>query len=68
MVFVSNGFAVGSFGYDAMTLITGLTILACVASFVVLLVFEVYRAVKYAAVHDLAREAEVGCLVYCRAA
>jgi hypothetical protein len=47
MVFASKGILKGSIGYDVLTSITAIIIVASTLSFVCLLVFEVYRSLKY---------------------
>jgi hypothetical protein len=46
MVFTSRGFRPGSMGHTLLTVVAALVIVAAVASFVVLLCFEVYRSIK----------------------
>ncbi len=58
MVFSADGFSRGSTGYDPLTaLVSGILIVAT-ATFAVLLAFEVYRSVKFAEAHALARQLE----------
>ncbi len=59
MVFVSQGFAIGSDGYSAVTACVATVIVVSTSSFVVFVAFEVYRAVKFAALHERTRELEL---------
>ncbi len=58
MVFSSGGFTRGSTGYTLMTIAVAATILGSTGVFLVLLIFEIYRSVKFAHAHVLARQAE----------
>ncbi len=59
MVFSSDGFTPGSFGYDTLAAITSIIILTSSASFGLLLTFEVYRSLKMTSLDLYAREVEV---------
>ena len=58
MIFTSKGFGPGSTGYNLSVAVTatGSAIIVSTSVFLALLVFEVYRSVKYAAIHDVARQ------------
>jgi hypothetical protein len=56
MVFTSKGFGPGSTGYNLSVAVTASAIIVSTFVFLALLVFEVYRSVKYAAIHDVARQ------------
>lgn len=58
MVFNSTAFSKGSVGYVFMTVVVVIIIIGTVLSFVALILFEVYRAIRYANVHAAAREME----------
>jgi hypothetical protein len=58
MVFSADGFTPGSTGYNLLTALVSATIVIATATFTVLLAFEVYRSVKYAEAHALARQVE----------
>jgi hypothetical protein len=58
MVFSSGGFARGTTGYTLMTIAVAVTIIGATGAFLVLLTFEVYRSVKFAQAHVLARRVE----------
>ena len=59
LVFTSNGFQPGSIGYTALTAVTVAIITSTTAAFATLLAFEVYRSLKFAALHEAARQVEV---------
>lgn len=59
MVFESRGFAPGTPGYVILTALTATLIIASSATFVVLLVFEGYRSVRFSFLRKDARRAEV---------
>ena len=59
MVFTSQGFPAGSVGYGVLTAVAVLIILVSTAVFMCLLVFEVYRSLKFSALNDAARQLEV---------
>ena len=59
MVFTSNGFAVGSVGYTALTVVTFMFIIGCCVVFGALLSFEVYRSFKFSLLNDIARQVRV---------
>ena len=56
MIFTSKGFGPGSTGYNLSVAVTASAIIVSTSVFLALLVFEVYRSVKYAAIHDVARQ------------
>jgi hypothetical protein len=58
MVFSADGYKRGSVGYNVLTTFVAGTIIVATASFAALLVFEVYRSVKFAEAHALARRVE----------
>jgi hypothetical protein len=58
MVFSADGFNPGSIGYSLLTVLVSGVIVVATATFAVLLAFEVYRSVKYAEAHALARQVE----------
>jgi hypothetical protein len=58
MVFSADGFTRGSMGYNLLTVLVSGVIIVATATFAVLLAFEVYRSVKYAEAHALARQVE----------
>lgn len=58
MVFASQGFPQGSMSYNALVVLTAALVVGSAGAFIVLLVFEVFRSVKFAAIHNLARLAE----------
>jgi hypothetical protein len=58
MVFSAEGFVRGSVGYNLITFLVSGTIIVATLTFVVLLAFEVYRSVKFAEAHALARQVE----------
>ena len=59
LVFTSHGFGTGSAGYSFLTAMTLVGVVVMTVTFVVLLLFEVYRSFKLAAIHDAARQADV---------
>ena len=59
MVFTSNGFAVGSAGYTALTVVTFMFIIGCCVVFGALLSFEVYRSFKFSILNDIARQVRI---------
>ena len=59
MVFTSQGFPAGSVGYDILTAIAIIIITTSSGVFASLLVFEVYRSLKFSALNDMARQLEV---------
>ena len=59
MIFVSNGFAVGSVGYQLLTWAVTVVIAASTSLFIALVLLEVYRAVRYHKQHLASRSAEV---------
>ena len=60
IVFVSDGFAVGSLGYNILTWVIAVVIGSATAAFASLVVVEVYRSIRYHHVHvaDRKREAD----------
>lgn len=58
IMFTSSAFPVGSVGYDAMSVVVSILIVSCMALFVCLLVFEVYRSVRLIKLNSLARKLE----------
>jgi hypothetical protein len=58
MVFSSGGFTRGTTGYTLMTIAVAVTIIGATGAFLALLTFEVYRSVKFAQAHVLARRVE----------
>jgi hypothetical protein len=58
MVFSADGFTRGSTGYTLLTVLVSGVIIVATATFALLLAFEVYRSVKYAEAHALARRVE----------
>ena len=58
MVFLSKGFATGSSSYNALTGLVSIIVIVSMAMFISFVVFEVYRSIKYAKVHEKARAAE----------
>ena len=48
----------GSTGYNIFTAITATLVIGATLVFVLLLAFEVYRSVRFAALHDVARQVE----------
>jgi hypothetical protein len=58
MIFASKGFGTTSVGYKVMNVVTVLLILMSAIVFVILLSFEVYRSIKFAMIHDVARQVE----------
>ena len=60
MVFISNGFGVGSIGYNVLTWCVASVIGGATVTFVGLVVVEVYRSIRHSKQHvaDRAREAE----------
>ena len=59
MVFSSNGIVAGSALYALLAGATASIIVVSISSFAVLMVFEVYRSLKFAALNDVARTVEV---------
>ena len=59
MVFSSNGIAAGSALYALLAGVTATIIVVAIASFAVLMVFEVFRSLKFIALNDVARKVEV---------
>ena len=59
MVFVSNGFHKGSFGFGVVTWAIVFLIVGATALFVTLVLLEVYRSIVYHKLHLAARSAEV---------
>ncbi len=55
-VFASRGFGEDSIGYNLTQMITALLIILSSLTFLVLLSFEVYRSVKFAAINEVARQ------------
>jgi hypothetical protein len=58
MVFSADGFAPGSTGYTILTALVTTVIVGSTVAFTSMLVFEVYRSVKFARLHALARRVE----------
>ncbi len=58
MVFSADGFTPGSPGYALLTIFVAGTIIGATTAFALLLSFEIYRSVKYAETHVLARRVE----------
>jgi hypothetical protein len=58
MVFSADGFTRGSTGYNLLTVLVAGVIIVATSSFAALLAFEVYRSVKFAEAHALARRVE----------
>lgn len=50
MVFTSKGFHEGTLSYNLLTSITALIIIGSTLSFSFLLLFEVYRSIKFSAI------------------
>ena len=59
MVFVSNGFQAGSFGYSVITWGVAVLLIGSSSMFVMLVTLEVYRSIRYHKLHLAARAAEV---------
>ncbi len=58
MVFSADGFTRGSSAYTLLTVFVVIVLVGATASFSVLLLFEIYRSVKFAAVYTLAWQVE----------
>lgn len=58
MLFASHGFPVGSVGYLLLNIVAAAFIVGSTLVFLLLLGFEVYRSIKFAAVHEVARQVE----------
>ena len=59
LVFSSGTFVRGSTPFTLFTVITSAIILVATMTFLALLVFEVYRSVKFAVMHEMARQLEI---------
>lgn len=64
MVFNSNAFGSGSVGYIVLTIAVCAIIIGTVLSFTLLIIFEVYRAIRFADVHAAARSLESASIEY----
>ena len=60
MVFVSNGFHPGTTGYGILTAGVAVIVVVSTSTFTLLVLFEVYRSLRYAKQHEAARRAEAG--------
>ena len=58
MVFISNGFPVGTSGYSLLTGVVATLVIVSTTTFTAFVLFEVYRSVRYAKQHEEARKAE----------
>ena len=59
MVYLSDGFSVGSPEYDSLTWIVSSLVVIAILVFLFFVSFEVFRAIKFAQVHQRARLAEM---------
>jgi hypothetical protein len=58
MVFTSGGFPPGTTGYNLLAFAVALIVITATLAFMLLLGFEIFRSVKFAEVHVLARRVE----------
>jgi hypothetical protein len=65
MFFASHGFPVGSVGYLLLNIVAAAFIVGSTLVFLLLLGFEVYRSIKFAAVHEVARQVEEEAVEVC---
>ncbi len=61
MVFASRGFDPQTIGYNVVNVITAVLILGSSVAFLTLLSFEIYRSIKFAAIHEVGSP----CLTVC---
>ena len=58
MVFLSKGFADGSSGYNALTVIVSGVVIVSMIIFIAFVIFEIGRSIQYSKLHEKARAAE----------